>query len=150
MAQLKYVWHLHSCIGAALLALPGTPGKTATPYHHDMLQSCFDHFVKLPPCRDRQDRYSAPARGDGSTRDAAAAAALPQPISRAALLAAAAAAPPLPLRPDNTLGAPPNSRSVSGRCINVSDSALARECISKMCLVAAFADDVRFESDKER
>jgi hypothetical protein len=38
----------------------------------------------------------------------------------------------------------------TGHCINVSQSAVARECISKMCLVAAFAVVVRFKIDKER
>jgi hypothetical protein len=108
-------------------------------------------------CRDRQERYSAPSRGGGggSSRDPAAApapapAAAPKPPNRAALLAAAAAAPPLPARPDNTIGVGPNARSVSGRCINVVNAALARECISKLCFVTRAEDDVRFESSQEK
>ncbi|WIA15093.1 hypothetical protein OEZ85_001787 [Tetradesmus obliquus] len=101
--------------------------------------------------RDRPDRYSTGSRGGGSTRDAAAAAAAaPKPPSRAVLLAAAAAAPPLPPRPDNTIGAGAACRSVSGRCINVVDAALAAECIAKLCFVTRIEDDVRFESREER
>ncbi|WIA35277.1 hypothetical protein OEZ86_003736 [Tetradesmus obliquus] len=100
--------------------------------------------------RDRPDRYSTGSRGGGSTRDAAAAAAAPKPPSRAVLLAAAAAAPPLPPRPDNTIGAGAACRSVSGRCINVVDAALAAECTAKLCFVTRIEDDVRFESREER
>ncbi|KAF6264293.1 hypothetical protein COO60DRAFT_1624299 [Scenedesmus sp. NREL 46B-D3] len=99
--------------------------------------------------RDRQERYTAPPRGGSSSRDAVSAPA-PKPPSRAALLAAVAAAPPPPPRPDNSLGVPPATRAVSGRCINVAGAALARECIAKLCLVTRIDDDVRFESREER